>query len=577
MIRNITRRTVEAPLAESLKVPSPLRYIYAARGIKNSAELDLGLQHLAPPSTLMGIKEAARELADAMAADLRILVVGDFDADGATGTALAVQALKGFGALDVDYLVPNRFDFGYGLTPEIVEVAREKDPQLIITVDNGISSVDGVALARDHNINVIITDHHLPPSDLPPANAIVNPNQHGCNFASKNLAGVGVIFYVMLALRSELRERHWFLMKDIKEPNLAYFLDLVAVGTVADVVTLDYNNRILVEGGLRRIRSGKASPGIKALIGISGREFKEIVSADLGFSIGPRLNAAGRLDDISLGIECLLSSNIPQAKALSIQLDKLNQDRKDLQEKMTATAEEALLNIALDKKQNFRNGIVIYDSCLHQGIIGIVAGRIKDKFYQPAFVFADSSTDSLKGSGRSIPGVHIKDILEVIALRNEGLITKFGGHAMAAGLTLHRNSLDQFRESFQKVVEESMKNITIKNYIESDGEFDSDWFNPSDVRAISMGGPWGQGFPAPIFDGCFAVFSSQVIANRHLKLSLVVPGFSHLLDAIAFNVDYDILTTEIIGKVEIAYRMEINCFRGYESIQAVIEQISVVN
>ena len=577
MIRKITRRLVKAPLAGVSEIPAPLRRIYAARGITNCSELDLGLEHLALPSTLMGIKEAVCELADAIADELKILVVGDFDADGATGTALAVQALKSFGASAIDYIVPNRFDFGYGLTPEIVEVAREKDPQLIITVDNGISSVDGVTLARDYNINVIITDHHLPPSDLPPAKAIVNPNQRGCNFASKNLAGVGVIFYVMLALRAELRERNWFLMKNIEEPNLAYFLDLVAVGTVADVVTLDYNNRILVEGGLRRIRSAKASPGITALIEVSGREFKEIVSADLGFSIGPRLNAAGRLDDMSLGIECLLSPNISQAKALSVQLDKLNQDRKDLQEKMTATAEEALLNIDYDKKENSRNGIVIYDSCLHQGIIGIVAGRIKDKFYQPVFVFADSSTGSLKGSGRSITGVHIKDILEVIASRNEGLITKFGGHAMAAGLTLDKNSLDQFRESFQEVVEESMENIAVKNYIESDGEFASDWFNPSDVRAISMGGPWGQGFPAPIFDGCFAVLSSQVIANRHLKLSLEVPDFSHLLDAIAFNVDYDILTTQIIRKVEIAYRMEINCFRGYESIQAVIEQISIVN
>jgi len=564
-------------LVENLEVRPSLRRIYAARGIKALSELDLGLEHLAPPSTLMGVKEAASELADAIAGNLKILIVGDFDADGATGTALAVQALKSFGASDVEYLVPNRFDFGYGLTPEIVDVAKVKDPKLIVTVDNGISSIDGVTLARNINIGVIITDHHLPGPTMPPANVIVNPNQPGCNFSSKYLAGVGVIFYVMLALRVELRERQWFAMKNIKEPNLAYFLDLVAVGTIADVVTLDYNNRILVEGGLRRIRLGNASPGVSALIEISGRKSQGIIAADLGFSVGPRLNAAGRLDDMSLGIECLLSSDMSVARGLVGQLDKLNRDRKTLEAEMTATAEEALLNIEMGKGGKVSTGIVIYDPSLHQGIIGIIAGRIKDKFHQPVFVFADSGTDSLKGSGRSIPGIHIRDVLESIATRNNALITKFGGHAMAAGLSLNKKDLDRFRKSFQIVVDQLMKYLPKDDFIDSDGEVNPEWFNLSDVRAISMGGPWGQGFPAPIFDGCFKVLSSRRIANRHLKFVLELPDCSRSLDAIAFNVDSDILVTDPIEKIEIVYRMEINRYRGSESIQAVIEQISIIN
>ena len=576
MIRNIRRRVITSPLVENLGLTAPLENIYVARGVKNSAELDLRLEYLAPPSTLMGAKEAACELADTIAGDFKILIVGDFDADGATGTALAVQALKSFGATNVDYIVPNRFDFGYGLTPEIVDLARKKNPKLIVTVDNGISSIEGVTLARDNNINVIITDHHLPALVLPPANVIVNPNQLGCNFISKNLAGVGVIFYVMLALRAELRERQWFITKSIKEPNLAVFLDLVAVGTIADVVSLDYNNRILVEGGLRRIRQGKASPGIAALINISCRDFAEIMSSDLGFAIGPRLNAAGRLDDMSLGIECLLSSDSSHAKTLAIQLDKLNRERRNLQEEMTAVAEEAVQKIEIERKESVASGFVIYNSSLHEGIIGIVAGRIKEKFHQPTFVFADSGTDSLKGSGRSIPGVHIRDVLELIASKNDGLITKFGGHAMAAGLTLCKKDLDKFRENFQATVEELTKTSATENYIESDGEFNPDWFELSNVRSIQMGGPWGQGFPAPVFDGCFKVLSSRVIGDRHLKLHLLFSDCSHSFDAIAFNIDRNILYSDTIEEVEIVYRLEINNFRRRESIQAVIEQISIV-
>ena len=576
MIRNIRRRVNTSPLGENLGVGAPLEDIYVARGVTSSAELDLGLEHLAPPSTLMGAKEAACELADAIAGDFKILIVGDFDADGATGTALAVQALKSFGARNVDYIVPNRFDFGYGLTPEIVDLARKKNPKLIVTVDNGISSIDGVTLARKNNINVIITDHHLPALILPPANVIVNPNQSGCDFISKNLAGVGVIFYVMLALRSELRERQWFITRNIKEPNLAVFLDLVALGTIADVVSLDYNNRILVEGGLRRIRQGKASPGISSLINISCRDFKKIVSSDLGFALGPRLNAAGRLDDMSLGIECLLSSDSSHAKSLSIQLDKLNRERRNLQEEMTVTAEEVLKKIEIESKESVTSGIVIYDCSLHEGIIGIVAGRIKEKFHQPTFVFADSGMNSLKGSGRSIPGLHIRDVLELMASRNDGLITKFGGHAMAAGLTLYKKDLDKFRESFQMVVEEFTKTSETENYIESDGEFNPDWFELSNVRSIQMGGPWGQGFPAPFFDGRFKVLSSRVIGGRHLKLNLEFSDCSHSFDAIAFNIDSAILYSDTIEEVEIVYRLEINSYRRRESIQAVIEQISIV-
>jgi single-stranded-DNA-specific exonuclease len=548
-----------------------LAQIYSARGIRSARDLDLGLARLLPPATLRNAERAAVLLADAIAAGDRLLVVGDFDADGATSSALAVSCLRAFGAAEVDYLVPNRFEYGYGLTPEIVELAAARRPDLIITVDNGISSIEGVAAARALGIATLITDHHLAGRELPAADVIVNPNQPGCDFPSKNLAGVGVIFYVMLALRAELRLRGWFEQRD--EPNLAQYTDLVALGTVADVVPLDYNNRILVAAGLQRIRAGQARPGIQALLEVASRRPAAIVAADLGFALGPRINAAGRLDDMSIGIECLLSRDPQRAMRLATQLQQLNQDRRVIESDMQQEALQALAELDLAREGEPPLAMTLYQPGWHQGVIGILASRIKDRLHRPTIAFADGDPGQIKGSARSIPGIHIRDILDAVACRHPGLISKFGGHAMAAGLSLAHADYERFAEAFVAEVERHAEDVQLQAVIESDGELVESDFALELAEQLRFAGPWGQHFPEPVFDGRFQVVSQRLVAEKHLKLVLFPASGSVLLDAIAFNIDPEVWPDQTVEQVEIAYRLDVNEYRGQRSLQLLVEHI----
>ena len=548
-----------------------LARVYAARGA-GADELDLSLARLLPPARLHNADRAALLLADAIAQHKKLLIIGDFDADGATSTALAVSALKQFGAVNVDYLVPNRFDYGYGLTPEIVALAATRHPDLIITVDNGISSIDGVEAATELGIATVITDHHLAGRELPAADVIVNPNQPGCEFPSKNLAGVGVIFYVMLALRAELRSRGWFGQR--QEPNLAHYSDLVALGTVADVVPLDHNNRILVAAGLQRIRAGQARPGITALLEVASRDSRSIVASDLGFAVGPRINAAGRLDDMSIGIECLLSEDPGRAASLAMQLHQLNQDRRVIEGDMQEEALRELGQLKLVEEGDPPVAMTLYQSGWHQGVIGILASRIKDRLHRPTIAFADGDDGQIKGSARSIQGIHIRDILDAVAVRNPGLISKFGGHAMAAGLSLARADYERFAAAFVAEVERHAADVDLQAVIDSDGELAEDDFQLELATALRFAGPWGQHFPEPIFDGIFKLVSQRLVGEKHLKMTLFPANGSQLLDAIAFNVDLDIWPDPAIEHVEIAYRLDVNEFRGQRSVQLIVEHIT---
>ncbi|MBG7602180.1 MAG: single-stranded-DNA-specific exonuclease RecJ [Gammaproteobacteria bacterium] len=550
-----------------------LQTIYLNRGITSSEELDLTLQKLHHSHQLSGIERAVEILLDVLQHQRRILVVGDFDADGATSCALSVRALRAMGACDVDYLVPNRFHFGYGLSPQLVEVARERHPDLIITVDNGISSIEGVAAAKACGIAVIVTDHHLQGDSLPEADAIVNPNLDGDEFPSKNLAGVGVVFYLMAALRTALRQQEWFEQKQINEPNMADYLDLVALGTVADVVPLDQNNRILVENGLRRIRAGRCCAGITALIGISKRTANRLVATDLGFALGPRLNAAGRLKDMSLGIECLLTDDAAVAMQMADELNSLNLQRREIEEQMKQQAVAMLDAIDLDDEQLLPAGLTLFDSAWHQGVIGILAARIRERCHRPVIAFAADTADDLKGSARSIPGVHIRDVLDAIATRNPGLITKFGGHAMAAGLSLPRGNLRYFQQAFDEEVRRLVDAEQLQGSFESDGELSSAELNLELAQAIRQGGPWGQHFPEPQFDGYFRVKNHKVVAQRHLKLMLTPENASTpVIEAIAFNQaeGADYARGDL---VEIAYRLDINDYYGEERLQLVVQHV----
>jgi single-stranded-DNA-specific exonuclease len=531
-----------------------LAKIYAQRGVREAGQLRLGLDELLPPGQLAGLPAAAKLLADTVEAGGHLLIVGDFDADGATSTALAVTLLRQMGAAQVSYLVPNRFEYGYGLTPEIVEMAAQRGPDVIITVDNGISSIDGVTAAAAHGIRTLVTDHHLPGEQLPAADVIVNPNQHGCPFPSKSLAGVGVIFYVMMALRGELRERGWFEEGGLAEPNLGSVLDLVALGTVADVVPLDRNNRILVQQGLLRMRAGRSRPGIEALLRVAGREPGRLVAADLGFAVAPRLNAAGRLDDMSVGIECLLSEDATRAGQLAGELDTFNRDRQAIEVVPSA--------------------LCLYDSRWHQGVVGILASRIKDRLHRPTIAFADGDGGELKGSARSIQGLHIRDALDQVATRYPGLVTRFGGHAMAAGLTLEREKFERFRDLFEAEVEGLLQGVQLDAVVESDGELEAQYFNLGLARELRFAGPWGQQFPEPLFDGLFQVVHQRLVGERHLKLVLEKPGDSgELLDAIAFNVDTDTWPDPDVQQVRLAYRLDSNLFRGQENLQLVVDYL----
>ena len=551
-----------------------LRRVYAARAVGSGDELDTQLGSLLPPDALGGMAEAAALLETALREGRRILVVGDFDADGATSCALMVEALQAMGAASVGYLVPDRFAFGYGLTPAIVEVAAERRPDLLVTVDNGISSVEGVAAARERGMQVLVTDHHLPGPALPEAEAIVNPNLPGDPFPSKHLAGVGVAFYLMVALRGRLRAGGWFGERGLREPKLAELLDLVALGTVADVVPLDRNNRILVQQGLSRIRAGCCRPGIRALIEVSGRNGTRLVAADLGFALGPRLNAAGRLDDMSVGIECLLARDPVRARELAQQLDDLNRERREIEADMQEGALRAIESLRLDEAK-LPLGLCLYDPAWHQGVIGILASRIKERFQRPVIAFADAGGGELKGSARSVAGLHIRDVLDAVAASHPGLLTKFGGHAMAAGMTLEAGRLQDFSAAFDAEVRRELNGRPPDNILESDGELAADEFSLELAELLRSAGPWGQGFPEPLFDGLFEVVYSRLVGERHLKFGVRPQGGRQVIDAIAFNQgDHHPLTPG--SRVRLAYRLDANEFRGLRSLQLVVEYMEEV-
>ena len=552
---------------QAAALPEALKRVYANRGITDPAALSLTLDQLHPPRQLKGIEEAAELLADAIEGDGRVLIIGDFDADGATSSAMAVSVLRQMGLREVAYLVPNRFEFGYGLTPEIVELAAAQMPDLIVTVDNGISSVEGVAAAQAMGISVLVTDHHLPGAQLPTAEVIVNPNQPGCAFPSKALAGVGVMFYVLSALRAELRERRWFDSQGLSEPNLGDALDLVALGTVADVVPLDRNNRILVAAGLARIRSGRARPGIEALFEVAGKDYRQATSTDLGFIVGPRLNAAGRLDDMSIGIECLLAESSMEARERAETLHRLNRERRDIEQSMEHDALEQLATLELDSDA-LPFAMVLFDPGWHQGVIGILASRVRERVHRPTVIFAEVGEGMLKGSGRSIPGLHLRDVLDLVATRHPGLLSKFGGHAMAAGLTLAKGDLNRFTEALEAAVAETLSHVPPQAVEDSDGALGGGDLGLQLAESLSAGGPWGQHFPEPAFDGVFDVLQHRIVGEKHLKLMLSIEGAE--IGGIAFNIDVNGWQARPLKRIHALYRLDINEYRGERNPQLVI-------
>ncbi|MES2605241.1 MAG: single-stranded-DNA-specific exonuclease RecJ [Pseudomonadota bacterium] len=550
-----------------------LQQILSARGVNTDEQLQLSLTGLLSPATLKGMDESVALLLQALTAQQRLLIVADYDADGATSCALAILGLRLLGFRHVDYLVPNRFEFGYGLTPPIVEIARTLRPDMLITVDNGIASNAGVALAREYGMQVLITDHHLPGETLPAASAILNPNQPGCSFASKALAGVGVMFYLLLGLRKALREQGRFAGQ--AEPNLAALLDLVALGTVADVVPLDENNRRLVKHGLGLIRNQKARPGILALLEVAGRNPGVCVASDLGFAAGPRLNAAGRLDDMRLGIECLLADDPYKARQIAQQLDALNKDRRLIEQDMQ---EAALLQLeALTLPADRHYSLCLYDAGWHQGVIGILASRIKDRLHCPVLIFADAGDNEagqpqLKGSARSIAGVHMRDLLDAVATHNPGLLEKFGGHAMAAGLTLARARFKEFAQAFDAEVRATIDEEVLAREVFCDGALSGDCFTLEFAELLRNLTPWGQHFPEPVFTDDFMVRTRRVLGEKHLKLTLSVPGTAQQIEAIAFNQDAAALSSQS-ERVRLLYRLDVNEYRGASTPQLVVEQL----
>ncbi len=567
----IEQRPLPTVLPDLGDLPPLLTRIYAARGVAHAAELEKGLARLLPAHLLKGMDAAVQLLSQALERRQRILIVGDFDADGATASCVGVLGLRMLGAAHVDYLVPNRFDYGYGLTPEIVAVALERQPDLLVTVDNGISSLEGVAAAQAAGLKVLVTDHHLPGAQLPAADAIVNPNQPGCEFPSKALAGVGVMFYVLLALRAHLRSNGWFAQQNIQEPNLAELLDLVALGSVADVVPLDANNRILVHQGLARIRAGRARPGLQAILNVARRNHRRLVSTDLGFIVGPRLNAAGRLDDISLGIECLLCEDADGALWRAQQLEQLNQDRKHIEQSMQREALVQLKDLPLD---NLPFGLCLFEPEWHQGVIGILASRMKERYHRPVIAFADAGEGLLKGSARSIPGLHIRDTLDAVAARFPELISKFGGHAMAAGLSLQAVHYEAFAKAFDAEVRRQLTADDLTGRIYSDGCLAAHEFDLQLAQQLRHAGPWGQRFPEPLFHGDFKIVSQRLVGEKHLKLVLQSAQNAPALDAIAFNIDLDVWPNPTIRHAQVAYTLDINEFRGNQSLQLMVSSIS---
>jgi single-stranded-DNA-specific exonuclease len=550
-----------------------LRRLYAARGALSQADLDQNLASLNDYRQLSGMDAAVDLLADCLARQQRILVVGDFDADGATSSALLVRALRRFGGEQVDYLVPNRFEYGYGLTPEIVALAAERQPRLIITVDNGISSHAGVSAARERGIRVLVTDHHLPGATLPDADAILNPNLPGDSFPSKSLAGVGVAFYLLMALRARLRGTAWFGQRNITEPNLADYLDLVALGTVADMVPLDRNNRVLVAQGLKRMRSGRAIPGIRALVETGARDMQRLSAADLGFTVAPRLNAAGRLTDMSLGIECLITDDPEQAREFARRLDELNRERRDIEAKMQQEALAAIRQMGLrEDDPGLPMGLCLFHEEWHQGVVGLVASKMKDRVHRPVVAFARADDGSLRGSARSVRGMHVRDALEAISTREPGLIEKFGGHAMAAGLTLGADRFEAFRTAFDQEARRWLTEDDLQGVLHTDGELEAEYLTLAGAELLRGAGPWGQAFPEPLFDGVFRILERRILGGGHLKLLLEHPDRRIRCEAIAFGQVGAGLPADC-QRARVAYRPDVNVYRGESRLQLMVEYI----
>ena len=570
---SIKQRTLNSQLNWPDTIHPLLQRIYSGRQLESIDDLDLSLANLLPPDDLKNIEAAVDLLVDVLEKQQSVIVVGDFDADGATSTALLIRVLRRMGLERVDYMVPNRFAYGYGLTVGIVQEILKNKPDLIITVDNGISSIDGVALAKANDVKVLVTDHHLPGAQLPEADVILNPNQPDDSFASKSLAGVGVVFYLMVALRRRLRELGWFSQHSLQEPNLADYLDIVALGTVADVVPLDRNNRILVNEGLKRIRARCCVQGINALLEVAERTPENLVASDLGFAIGPRLNAAGRLDDMSLGIECLLADG-PEAYGFARQLDSLNRERREIETDMKAEALQSLETLNLNHDLLF--GLALYDQNWHQGVIGILASRVKDRLHRPVIIFAPGDEGEIKGSARSIPGIHIRDVLESISARHPGLILKFGGHAMAAGLTIQEKDFDDFSTKFNDSVQQIADEEMLENIVYSDGQVPEEYFNLSVAELLSQAGPWGQAFPEPLFSGQFKVLNQRVLKYRHLKVEVTPVNSDQgmIIEGIVFNLfDETNPPRELAQLVDLVYKLSINEFRGQRNLQILIEHI----
>ncbi|AIV04561.1 ssDNA exonuclease RecJ [Vibrio harveyi] len=558
-------------------IPPILKRIYINRGITDVAQLETSARGLHSYQQLGGIDQAVELLFQAINEQKRIIVVGDFDADGATSSALSVLALRMLGSNNVDYLVPNRFEDGYGLSPEVVDQALELGAEMIMTVDNGVSSIEGVRYAKENGITVLVTDHHLPGQELPNVDAMVNPNLDNCAFPSKALAGVGVAFYLMMALCVYMRKQNWFAQQGMQEPKLMELIDLVALGTVADVVPLDENNRILVHQGLQRIRAGKARPGIQALIEVAKRDARRLVASDFGFALGPRINAAGRLDDMSFGVELLMCNNIHAARRMASELDGLNQTRKEIEEGMKQEAMAFCERLQFGENSELPYGLALFQRDWHQGVIGILASRIKEKFHRPVIAFADGGEGTIKGSCRSIPGLHMRDALDFIDTQNPGLIIKFGGHAMAAGLTIKEQDFERFSRLFDEVVKKELDEAALKGVVMSDGELKPEEFSMNVAEQLRSGGPFGQAFPEPIFDGEFKVLHQKLVGEKHLKLMLEPLFKGHptnvMIDGIAFNVDLRRWPDASVKTVRLAYKLDVNEFRGNQSLQLMIDHI----
>lgn len=566
------RRRVAKATALPESLDPLLRQIYANRGITSETQLERSLKGLLHYQDLNGIDVAISLLVEALKLQSQIVIVGDFDADGATSTALAIKALRQMGFQQVSYHIPNRFDDGYGLSPQVVHDVAKKGVDLIITVDNGISSFEGVDVAHEYGIRVLVTDHHLPGHSLPQADAIINPNLADCAFLSKSLAGVGVTFYLMTALRAELEKQGWFTAQGLARPNMADYLDLVALGTVADVVPLDENNRIFVYEGLRRIRAGRCCAGIKALTEVSRKTLSQLVSSDLGFALGPRLNAAGRLDDMSVGVALLLTNDIGVAREIANELDGLNQTRREIEAGMQEEA-STIFRQFITTQDDLPNGLAIYHPQWHQGVVGILASRIKEKLHRPVIAFAPSGDGLLKGSGRSIHGVHLRDALERLNTLNPGLMVKFGGHAMAAGLSLEEDKFPLFQRHFSALMAELVSAEQLQGVILTDGELSDSQLSLPIAEMLREAGPWGQAFPEPLFDGKFTLLQQRIVGSKHLKMMLQPINSHVMIDAIAFNVDVNIWPDNSIKTVELAYRLDVNEFRGQRNAQLLVEHI----